>query len=160
MGCEVTRYARGHRGMRGRGTERGSEGSSGLGWWCLGLISLLVIIVASCWMLDALAASTSGQQLSREHSTAQQSRQPADLGREERSIREQPPSPIWLEAFLASLRRGHSQLLPNTPHSSRSTQMHVCTCSRHSCQHGIPMCYVASCTRSTLMTRGGKKKRQ
>lgn len=32
--------------------------------WCLGLISLLVIIVASCWMLDTWAASASGQQLS------------------------------------------------------------------------------------------------
>lgn len=65
--------------------------------WCLGLISLLVIIVASCWMLDTWAASASGQQLSSaQHSTARQSKSRQQISTR-RSTRAQ--SPIWLEAF-------------------------------------------------------------
>lgn len=106
--------------------ERGSEGSSGWGW-CLGLISLLVIIVASCCVLDAWASQRI-RAPEQQHSSARQSRQQQQISARKRSIREPAQESHLVGSFLASLRRGHSQLLPNTPHGQQK-YADACTCS-------------------------------
>lgn len=57
---------------------------------------------------------------SAQHSAAKQ-KHAADLDKEKLQSAESH----LVGSFLANLRRGHSQLLPNTPHGSRSTKVHV-----------------------------------
>lgn len=134
-------------------TGRGSEGSSGV--W--GLISLLVIIVASCctecrsipitgWLLASQAASTSGHS-SAQDNTTQHGQERCESPQESRLV----------GSFLASCAMATHNCC-RTPRMAAEVRrrMYMWCCY----QHAVPMCQGASSTHSALKPTGAKKKRR
>lgn len=116
MRCEVTRYANGSEG-EGQ-SERVRDRAARL------VFGVDLIARHYCGiLLDAghLGQPAHQSNSSAQHSSARQEHHAADLDKEKHQSAESQ----MVGSFLANLRCGHSQLLPNTPHGTRSTQVHV-----------------------------------
>lgn len=133
--ARAARRAREKEGAREGGMER-------LGW----VSGVDLIARHYCGILLDGRMDAGQRDSTAQHSKAEQSRQQISAAEARHA-----QSPIWLEAFLASLCRGHSQLLPNTPHASKK-YMYVRGCMYMWCcfQQAVPMCCVVSCTHSIL----------